>query len=464
MVKNKNTSKNQKTSKSSRGLYTYRAGKKVPLEKSTDQFVVRELPTTLAAEGFPEPWQVSSASSRVTVDSNKLENMITKARNMFCAHHAYTDTAGGNEFLITDRIIVTFRDAPGVEAVGIFAGKYALEIVKKYSDRKFLFRLSNATGMNPVKLVVLLMEKETAMVENAEHDLNVQYTLYLELPRDPEYPKQWHLHTRRTHREYDHRSCSRCEEAWQILDGYGDDDVVVAVSDDGCRIDHTDFDSEGKFDGWGYFKGTTLHRMGEAGADPDEMYDSGANHGTSCAGVIAAEVDGLMTTGAAAACRLLPIKWESEGPRVFISDDKMLTLLDYIEDRVDVFSNSWGSTPTSSWSSDVTDRITELALNGGRRGKGIVFLWAAGNENCPISHDTTTPVPVTHGWEQDRFGQWRWVGVRTATHFSHDLVGIPGVMHIAALASTAQRSHYSNYGTGIDICAPTSNSHRFSRL
>ncbi|MCP5046482.1 MAG: S8 family serine peptidase, partial [bacterium] len=101
---------------------------------------------------------------------------------------------------------------------------------------------------------------------------------------------------------------------------------------------------------------------------------------------------------------------------------------------------------------------------GGRRGKGIVFLWAAGNENCPISHDTTIPVPVTHGWEQDRFGQWRWVGVRTATHFSHDLVGIPGVMHIAALASTAQRSHYSNYGTGIDICAPTSNSHRFSRL
>jgi subtilisin family serine protease len=37
-------------------------------------------------------------------------------------------------------------------------------------------------------------------------------------------------------------------------------------------------------------------------------------------------------------------------------------------------------------------------------------------------------------------------------------------MHVAALASPAKRSHYSNYGTGILICAPTSNSHRFRRL
>jgi subtilisin family serine protease len=36
-------------------------------------------------------------------------------------------------------------------------------------------------------------------------------------------------------------------------------------------------------------------------------------------------------------------------------------------------------------------------------------------------------------------------------------------MHVAALASTAQRSHYSNYGPGILICAPTSNSHAYFR-
>jgi len=37
-------------------------------------------------------------------------------------------------------------------------------------------------------------------------------------------------------------------------------------------------------------------------------------------------------------------------------------------------------------------------------------------------------------------------------------------MHIAALASTAQRSHYSNYGPGITLCAPTNNVHTYHRL
>ena len=34
----------------------------------------------------------------------------------------------------------------------------------------------------------------------------------------------------------------------------------------------------------------------------------------------------------------------------------------------------------------------------------------------------------------------------------------------AALASTAQRSHYSNYGPSISLCAPTSNSHTYARV
>jgi len=37
-------------------------------------------------------------------------------------------------------------------------------------------------------------------------------------------------------------------------------------------------------------------------------------------------------------------------------------------------------------------------------------------------------------------------------------------MHVAALASNARRSHYSNYGTGVMICAPSSNSHEYRRL
>jgi subtilisin family serine protease len=184
------------------------------------------------------------------------------------------------------------------------------------------------------------------------------------------------------------------------------------------------------------------------------MYETGSDHGTACAGVIAAEIDAALTVGAAPGCRLLPIKWESDGGALFISDSKLLTALNYLADKVDVMSNSWGRTPVSTWSTMVTRRVTELARNGGRRGKGIVFLWAAGNENCPVDHVAAEEVPYTPGWDFRSNGSQVWVGVRTTRFFRNNLVDIPGVIHIAAITSLAQRSHYSNYGKGISLCAP----------
>jgi subtilisin-like proprotein convertase family protein len=236
--------------------------------------------------------------------------------------------------------------------------------------------------------------------------------------------------------------------------------VVVAVSDDGCKIDHTDFDSVNKFAHWAYMQGSNLINRDSVSANPVNMYQSGSDHGTCCCGVVAAEVDGSLTVGAAPGCRLLPVKWESSGPSLFISDSKIMTVLTFISDKVDVFSNSWGSSPESNFASNVISRVTQLAQNGGRRGKGIVFLWAAGNENCPIKFSGNIDIPYDNGY--DRFGSWQ--GVHTARIFEHNLTTVPGVMHIAALASNAQRSHYSNYGEGISVCAPSSNSHEYWRM
>jgi subtilisin-like proprotein convertase family protein/subtilisin family serine protease len=440
--------------------YTYRGGKKLALKKRPDQFVVRRLPSELPVLG--EALQVSSASARVSCEPDQLEALMGQARETAVAHHAYETTDTGQEFLITDRLIVTFKEPKTAEAVGTFAGKYALEIVARYSESKYLFRLTNATGTNPVKLVVKLTEEDTE-VARVEHDLNMRFRKALDLPADPNYLGQWHLHQRLEHADFDPRSSARCEGAWQLLDGFGSADVVVGVTDDGCKLDHPDFDSPGKFAGWAYFDGERIYRRGDPGADPARMYQSGANHGTACAGVIAAEVDAEMTVGAAPGCRLLPVKWESSGPDLFISDSKLWTALNYVGDRVDVLSSSWSSVPSSRWSLDVQERIAELALTGGRRGKGILFIWAAGNDNCPISHESEQPVPYTNGW-YDLGGNPRWIGVATATTFENYLVGISGVMHVAALASTARRSHYSNYGPGIEICAPTSNGHAYYRM
>lgn len=440
-------------------VYTYRAGKKVMLEKRPDQFVVRALPEELQEMGITDAEQVSSRSSRVTTRGTDLEPMMSRARHIAPTHHAYYVADTGDEFLITDRMFVTFREPATSEQVDAFGGRYSLILKQAYSDRDYLFQLTEHTGMNPVKLVVKLTEQEP-LVESADHDLNERMHMYqLALPTDPFYAREWHINTRLSHAQFDARSCSRCEETWQLLDHFGSRDVVIGVTDDGCKLDHPDFNSPGKFAGWGYFRNERLITSADVDADPNEMYKSGANHGTSCAGVIAGEVDAVLTVGAAPGCRLPPIQWESQGPFLLLSDSKLLTALNYLADKVDVISNSWGRTPTSLRIPAVINRVTELARTGGRRGRGIVFLWAAGNENCPIQHTASIDVPYTSGWEGNE-----WVGVETARRFENNLVGIPGVMHVAALASPAQRSHYSNYGTGIGICAPTNNVHKYRRV
>jgi len=134
--------------------YTYRSGRKIALEKSPDQFVVRATPERLEEEGIENAERVSSASSRVTTLADDLEPMMSVARGVATSHHAYYDAETGQEFLITDRVIVTFKQPPTAEELDAFTGKYGLIKQAAYGDREFLFQLTDHTGMNPVKLVV----------------------------------------------------------------------------------------------------------------------------------------------------------------------------------------------------------------------------------------------------------------------------------------------------------------------
>jgi subtilisin-like proprotein convertase family protein len=439
--------------------YTYRHGRRVPLGKETRRFVVRAQPEVAAKLGVQTVVRMSPGSTRVKVKPGELEEKMAASRRLGPTHHAYKRADSGAEFLITDRVLVEMKPDAPPGAVDALLAKYALRVVEQAGPRQFVFQVTDHTGVNPVKVVVALSEQEPH-VARAENDLNQRMVRRVAIPADTHYLRAWHLHQRMQHPQIDPKSSSRCEQAWQLLDGLGSPEVVIAMTDDGCRLDHGDFNGAGKFAGWGYLEGTRLVTDVAPDALPAKMYEAGANHGTSCAGVAAGEADGVLTVGAAPGCRLLPVKWESDGPSLFISDSKLLTVLNWIADKADVMSNSWGIVPDNQLATMVTNRITELSSTGGRRGRGIVFLWAAGNENCPIDYDGPEQIPYSDGWNEN--GQW--IGVSRSRRFRNSLVGLPGVMHVAALASNAQRSHYSNYGKGIDITAPTSNSHAFWRM
>ncbi|PJN59840.1 hypothetical protein PAEAM_28750 [Paenibacillus sp. GM1FR] len=112
-------------------VYTYRSGKKLKLHKKPDQFIVRALPDELEQKlGITDAKKVSASSSKITTRTMDLEHLMTESRQIAPTHHAYVVAETNNEFLITDRIFVTFHNAISHEEVGAFAGRYGLMMLQ----------------------------------------------------------------------------------------------------------------------------------------------------------------------------------------------------------------------------------------------------------------------------------------------------------------------------------------------
>ncbi|MDJ0971428.1 MAG: hypothetical protein QNJ06_16160, partial [Kiloniellales bacterium] len=118
--------------------YTYRGGEKLALVKRPNQFVTRALPDTLAGAGLPQGEQMSSASTRITCPAEQLEGLMARARGFAVTHHAYDEAESGSEFLITDRVFVTFKDPLSAEDLAAFAGEHGLLQLEAYDDKNFL--------------------------------------------------------------------------------------------------------------------------------------------------------------------------------------------------------------------------------------------------------------------------------------------------------------------------------------
>ena len=264
------------------------------------------------------------------------------------------------------------------------------------------------------------------------------------------YVRQWHLHRWFEHPEVDARSSLRCEEAWSLLNSFGDPQVVVATADDGCQLEHPAFGGLEKFAGWGYFDDGELRTTATTRNLAARMYSPGQHHGTSMCALIAAVIGGGQTVGVAPACRLLPIRLQTEANHAYVTDDEILRILDYVAERADVFLISWSKFPYFVPSSAVVDRITELTASGGRRGKGVVFVCAAGNSNCPIHFSSSVAVPYDVDF---RVRSSPKPHVQSSKTFRNILTSLSGVLHVSSISSLAQRCHYSCYGPGVDLCA-----------
>lgn len=223
-----------------------------------------------------------------------------------------------------------------------------------------------------------------------------------EAPNDPQFGGQWYLD----------------EDRLDILAAWGrtmgDETVSIGVVDNGCDYDHPDLMN--KLDGG----------IDVVDEDDDASHAAsslGNNHGTACAGLIAAETNNeIGIAGVCPHCRLHCIRLlnDDDQPTPIAADVAAFAYA--LDADLDVVSNSWGFSASFPVPIALREAI-ELVMTEGRGGLGTVVVFAAGNDDHEIQN--------------------------------FELQAIDGVINVGATNNFGELTTFSNFGDSVDIVAPT---------
>ena len=215
-------------------------------------------------------------------------------------------------------------------------------------------------------------------------------------PSEPDFSKQWGLN-----------KMELCN-TWDITKGKSD--VIVAVLDQGVDKNHKEFANNYSSLSYDIINGSS----------PSVVR---GNHGTHVGGIIGANHNNIQIAGVAPQSTILSISHSlSITPT---KSSQLATGISYARTQgAAVINNSWGD--QGGYFQELHSSILEDAINtaikSGRNGKGMVVVFAAGNQNIP-----TADYPAS---------------------FS------PDILVVGSIDNSNKRSSFSSYGTCVDVVAP----------
>lgn len=194
---------------------------------------------------------------------------------------------------------------------------------------------------------------------------------------EPLWNKQWHLHEFNFPASFTPPTPAHISavEAW--LSGALGEGSYVAVVDDGLQFIHpdikTNYNAQGSYD-FNYDK-------------PDVTPSNYDAHGTEAAGTAAAGVNAACGSGVAPLARVAGIRLLATDS---VTDEQEALSLSYEDQLNQIYSNSWGPYDDGQrleGPGPLTRAAMKEAVTTGRNGRGVIYVWAAGNgravnDNC----------------------------------------------------------------------------------
>ena len=226
---------------------------------------------------------------------------------------------------------------------------------------------------------------------------------------DPFYGCQWHLNNSGQYPDGAMQDIN-VEEVWDTTMGEG---INVAVVDDGMEYTHTDLAEN------------VLTERNRAYVG-DDVWRLRAGHGTSVAGLIAASANEIGVRGVAPEASIYAYNLIAEGTPDDRDEADAMTL--HVADTA-VYNNSWGPPDVGglAYASATWELAVEQGVTEGYEGKGALYVWAAGNGH-------------NNGDRATLDGR--------LNHYS--------VVPVCAVNYDDVRSEYSELGSNLWICGPSS--------
>ncbi|MEM0941526.1 MAG: S8 family serine peptidase [Bacteroidota bacterium] len=264
-------------------------------------------------------------------------------------------------------LLLKMAEQTGIEIVGqnrFMPRWYTLKCTKNSSYNALqAANLFHETGQFYTSEPELLNDN---LIDAAVEDVSLNMDKMEELvPNDDLYGSQWGLNNTG---QYGGKIGTdiNAEDAWDVT--RGDVSVVVAVLDDGIEMNHPDLQKNVSGNGFDAYNGTTPSLVR-------------GNHGTACAGIVAARQNNIGVSGVAPKVKLNSVS-------VFFGYSGWQVFADGInwawQNGADVISNSWGAS-SGSFSSILDDALAN-ALTYGRGGLGTVLVFSSGNANGAVGY------------------------------------------------------------------------------